>query len=250
MALPGPHRVVGCAALPGRRRERVGLRRHQRVVPGRAGAAAAPAVWSSAVYAGVGTGIALAGLVLPGRRRARLVGRTRCGCSWARWRSCCTLPVLWVLLRLRPAASGRRGVVRRGAPARSGTTGAWSSAMASFGLRLHPAGHLPAGAGAHASSTTRGCSAWPGRSSASPPRCPRCSLAGWPAATRRGCRSGGGARGDGRGRAAAQPVADRAGPSRLSALLVGGTFMVVTLAGVQEIRAARRRRRHPHGRAA
>jgi hypothetical protein len=41
---------------------------------------------------------------------------------------------------------------------------------------------------------------------------------------------------DGLGVAAAQPVAERA-DDRCRALLVGGTFMVITLAGVQEIRA-------------
>ena len=79
--------------------------------------------WGSAVYAGVGAGIAIAGLYcLAGGCRGP--GRpARSGCSWAGWRCVLMLPVAVVLRRLDgrglPAGRARRQSGRRAA----GTTG-------------------------------------------------------------------------------------------------------------------------------
>ncbi len=86
-----PHRGDGLAgtglALAGpaagsRHLQRLGLRRHQRLVPGRTCPPATPP-WGGGLYAGVGAGIAAGRPVLPGRRSCAALQRPPCGCSLA-----------------------------------------------------------------------------------------------------------------------------------------------------------------------
>ena len=106
-------------------------------------------------------------------------------------------------------------------------------------LRLHPAGHLPAGARARGG----------GRPADVRPRLARLRHRRRPSTLATGASSGacqsaarlgGQPSADGRGRRRCPAVA-RSGGDRLAALAVGGTFMVATMVGLQEARS-----RAPH----
>jgi hypothetical protein len=191
-----------------------------------------PGAWSSALYAGVGAGIALAGLYC-------LAGATAGFAAGALWLQLggfalvMAAPVLVVLARLsRPAAGARQAAMA--APLPPGSRGlVVSYALLGFGYIL-PATFLPVLARAVVEDPRVFGLAWP--------------LFGLTAAVST-LVAAGLLRGLSRLQVwAASHLLMGAGvllPSlwlngwtiALSALLVGGTFMVVTLAGVQEIRA-------------
>ncbi|WP_198349179.1 MULTISPECIES: YbfB/YjiJ family MFS transporter [Ramlibacter] len=187
--------------------------------------------WASALYAGVGLGIAVAGLDC-------LVGASAGWSADALWIQLGVLaallvaPVAWVLVRLPAAPTGRAAGAPAPLPAGSrGLVAAY--AMLGFGYIL-PATFLPAMARTLVDDPRLFGLAWPafGATAALSTlvaaralrRLPRLQL--WAAAHVL------------MGLGVLLPSLWLTGWSiAASALLVGGTFMVVTLAGVQEIRA-------------
>ena len=188
--------------------------------------------WTSALYAGVGSGIALAGIDC-------LAGGARGWSAEALWLQLAALalvlvlPVFWVLLKLEPAMAA-------GAPSPASATrsaGRWGLvacyAMLGFGYIL-PATFLPVMARAVVQDVRIFGLAWPlfgvtaALSTLVAARVLRrfSRLQVWSASHVL------------MGLGVLLPSLWLAGWTvGLSALLVGGTFMVVTLAGVQEIRA-------------
>lgn len=191
-----------------------------------------PGAWSSLFYAGVGAGIALAGLYC-------LVGAaagTTPGSLWLQLGAVALLlvvPVLWVLARLAPLPAAARGG-RTPAPALPpGSRGlVWSYALFGFGYIL-PATFLPVMARSVVEDARLFGLAWPAFgltgalsavvAAALLRRVSRLQV--WAASHAL------------MGIGVLLPSLWRNGWTiALSALLVGGTFMVATLAGVQEIR--------------
>ena len=105
---------------------------HQRLVPGRAGALRAAPRAAAWLYAGVGVGIALAGLYCLASRLRPASRPRRCGCSSARWRCCVPVLACWHALTPRGASASRSAARMRPQRHRpAAARGAWSSATAS-----------------------------------------------------------------------------------------------------------------------
>ena len=189
--------------------------------------------WSSALYAGVGAGIALAGLEC-------LVGAARGWSAQGLWLQLAalalalTLPVLWVLRQLRPADAGAAAVPASApSPASSHRGLVLSYSVLGFGYIL-PATFLPVMARSVAADAHLFGLAWPvfGITAAIS------TLVAARALQRLGRLKVWATSHLLMGLGVLLPSLWLSGWTiALSALLVGGTFMVVTLAGVQEIRA-------------
>jgi predicted MFS family arabinose efflux permease len=191
-----------------------------------------PTAWTSALYAGVGSGIALAGIDC-------LAGGARGWSAEALWLQLAALalllvlPVFWVLLKLEPAGNASKPAAAEG----TRTSSHWGLvacyALLGFGYIL-PATFLPVMARSVVQDVRIFGLAWPlfGLTAAASTLAAACVLKRfsrvqvWSVSHLL------------MGLGVLLPSLWLSGWTvGLSALLVGGTFMVVTLAGVQEIRA-------------